>query len=258
MRVVLYMLLFPTSLFFFAVYAESLALAFGIIGTYLVMRQRPGYLQGGLAIALASITRPVGFFLNIITGIEFLERRDLKARTILTAAIGIALTGVAILIYVLYLSSLIGSLTAIVDTQDQGWLYTWKFPLVPIIEAFVFIVDNSAYPDWFSYVVNLIDLAFTLFALALAGLAILWSWRGKFRWGLTLYMLSYLVFALSRRGAWIPLNEMARWVAPLFPMYILLALWTDEKKRWHWVVSGVMGAGLLVFMALFASGRWVG
>lgn len=259
MRTVLYLTLFPTSLFFFAVYAESLYLCAAIIGTYFALTSKTKYPLNGIAIGIASVARPVGFLLNIIAVAELIRRRDFRWKTILTVGLCLLIAGSGVIVYVIYLSTFTGSLTAITDTQNEGWVYTWEFPVVPIAKAVHFIFDNSAYPDWFSYVVNLVDLIFTLFALALTGAAVHQSRRRKFPWSLTLYMIGYLTFVLSRRGAWVPLHEMARWVAPIFPMYIVLAQTLEKKHRYfHWLVVGIFGAGSLLLTAWFATGRWVG
>lgn len=258
MRSVLYMLLFPTSFFFFAIYAESLYLFLGITGIYYVLRARPDYLKGGLALALASLARPVGFLLHGIVAVEFLIRRDFKRAAIAAVFACLALTFVAVMSYIVYLQSVTGSLTAITDTQAEGWLHVWKFPLVPVVEAFAFIVDNSQFPDWFSYAINLMDLAFTLFGLAMMAVALRWSFKGEFHWSLSLYMLGYLMFVLSRRGPWVPLDEMARWVAPLFPIYLVMARLTLKRPRFHWLVTGVMAVALIGLTAWWISGRWVG
>jgi hypothetical protein len=258
MRAVLYMVLFPTSLFFFSVYAESLYLFFAVSGTYFVFRYSSRYFSSGLAFGMASIARPVGFLLPIIMGVEFLRRRDFHWRRWFHLLAAGLISGLGILIFVIYAASVTGSATGITDTQNQAWLCSWKVPIVPVIEAIAFIFDNSAYPDWFSYVLNIVDLAFTLFALAITLAGLRMARKGRFSWSLTIYAISYLMFVLARRGAWIPLYEMARWVAPLFPLYLILARLTANRRYAHWAVVVVFSGGLLLFTSWIASGRWVG
>jgi hypothetical protein len=64
-RSVLAMALFPTSFFFLAVYAESLALVLALLAAYFLLRGRPAYLAAGLALGVVSATRPVGWLLPI-------------------------------------------------------------------------------------------------------------------------------------------------------------------------------------------------
>ena len=72
-RTVVYVLLFPTTLFLSAVYAESLFLATGAATLY--HARRGEWYRAGLAGGLAALTRPYGFLLVVPIAVELWRQR---------------------------------------------------------------------------------------------------------------------------------------------------------------------------------------
>jgi Gpi18-like mannosyltransferase len=229
-----------------------------LIATYLALRPAPRPVLAGLVIGLASIVKPNGIMLNIILIYEFLKKRDWTISNIVRIGLSLFMSGLGLLVFMLYLQSISGSYSTVAETNVDGWMKTWKVPIVPIIEAVLFVFDPSAYPDWFSYVTNIVDLVFSLVAVGLTGVAVYLSLKRKFDWTMTIYMIATLTFLLSYRGSWVPLHGMARWVLLLFPMYQVLALLTEGRRRIHWLILSASASILLVFNAWWATGRWVG
>lgn len=258
MRCVLAMALFPTSFFFLAVYAESLALAFGLLAAHFLLRERPAYLPAGAALGLASATRPVGWLLLVMLPAEFLRRRSTDGTRFRTFAAASLLAGSGVLAFVLYLYGITGTLFAIPDSQS-AWFREWRYPWVTLADSLrIAATGNRVENDWFLYANNAVDLAMTLFALVLTGVAVARSARGRFPWSLTLYLLASLAFLLSLHGVYpVPLWGMSRWVAPLFPLYLVAGA-IRLPSRLERALPAASSALLVTFTAWWASGRWIG
>jgi Gpi18-like mannosyltransferase len=257
-RCVLYMLVFPSSFFFFAVYAESLSLALSILAVYLVIHAHPSYVQSGLALCLAAAARPVSWMLDIVPLVEFIRRRQFSLRSLLSLAVGLALSIAGIVLFVLHLYSITGTFLTIPQAQAK-WQRQWELPWLTLWKSLRLAVPgNNITNDWFLYVINWSDLLFTLLALALTALALWWSFRRRFRWSLSIYLISSLAFLLSSQGVeTVPLWGMTRWVAALFPIYLILGD-LGQSRAAHRTIALVSGSLLLLFTAWWTSGRWVG
>jgi Gpi18-like mannosyltransferase len=257
-RSTVYMLLFPSSLFFFAVYAEPLSLAFSVLGVYLVMRTRPSYIWAGLSLGIASIARPVGWLFDIVLLVEFIRRRRYDLASFASLVVGGILSIAGIVAYMYYLYTLTGSWLAIPEAQS-GWQAQFQFPWVTYwMSLRLILFGTNVAGDWFLYVMNVIDLGFITLALALTGVAAWRSLRHQFSWGLTIYLLISSAFLLTQQRLEVaPIWGMTRWVAALFPIYLILGN-LSKRKVVQW--GGAVGSGLLLllFAAWWISGRWVG
>jgi hypothetical protein len=266
MRSVLYLVLFPSSFFFLAVYAESLSLCFSILAVYLVLRARPFYMPAGLALGIASLARPVGWLLDVVLLTEFIRRRKFSLSAIIPLGVGLAYSVSGVVLFVLYLYSLTGTFLAIPKAQ-AAWLRQWQYPWTTYWESVHIALTGSRVPgDWFLYAINWVDLSFTTLALILTLLAIWWSYRHRFSWSLSIYLACSLTFLLFSEGpclqgsdqlALVPLWGMTRWVAALFPIYLVLGN-VSQHKVIQWAIGLVSAGLLLLFTAWWTSGRWVG
>ncbi len=258
MRSVLYLMIFPSSFFYFAIYAEPLSLAFSVLAIYWVLRSPPDYLRSGLALGIASAARPVGWLLNMVLIAEFIRRGKFKLVSLFNLAIGLALAISGIVLFVLYLYSITGSFLAIPKAQ-AAWLRQWTYPWVTVGKSIhLAIFDNDVPGDWFLYVINWSDLLFTLLAIGLTVVAVRWAWQRRFFWSLALYLAGSLLFLLSTQGLEVvPLWGMTRWVASLFPIFLILG-GLGRNRIVHWAITLMSSTLLIIFTAWWMSGRWVG
>lgn len=258
-RSVGYMVLFPTSFFFLAGYAESLYLALAIMSFYFTLRRFRGFILGGLAAGLAAAARPTGWLLGVIFLSEFVQQRDFSVRAVLRLFLAGLLTVSGIIVYVIYLYTLTGSFTAIVDTQATGWNLTWQWPWQTVWDAVILIPDfRLLQENWFLYALNIFDLAFAIFAIVMTILAVRLSLQKKLDWTFSVFVIASLIFLFSRRGFQVPLDEMARWTATLFPFFLVMAIGTYKRSRLQWAVMLLSGTMLVALTAWWATGRWVG
>jgi Gpi18-like mannosyltransferase len=255
---VLYMVLFPSSFFFFAVYAEPLALALSILGAYLALRPRPLYIWAGLALGISSASRPVSWLLDIILLIEFIRRRKFNLSSLLSLAVGLALSISGTVAFVLYLYSLTGSFFAVPEATAR-WQRQWQYPWITYWKSIrVAAVGTNVSGDWFLYAINWSDLLFTTQALITTAIALWRSHKRKLSWGLSIYLVASLVFLLSYQGLeMVPLWGMTRWVAALFPIYLVLGD-INQRRTIRWGIVSASGCLQALFFAWWTSGRWIG
>jgi Gpi18-like mannosyltransferase len=251
LRAVVALALFPTAFFFMAMYAESLALALGLLSVYCARRGR--WVWSGLALGLASAARPVGWLLGIILVIEFVRRRQFHWRALAQMSAALALAASGTVLYVVYLYLLTGKLNAIREAQDL-WLMQWQYPWVTLGKGvWIAFMGNGVENDWFLYVSNWADLLFTLLAI---GLTLIGARRLPLSF--TVYMVVSILFILTRQGLeMVPLWGRARWVVPLFPMYFVIADLL-KTRRVFWPAMAVSALMMAALAAWWASGRWVG
>jgi Gpi18-like mannosyltransferase len=259
MRSTTYLVFFPSSFFFFAIYAESLSLAFSVLGVLAVLLTPPKYIRAGMALCLASAARPMGWLLDIVPVVEFLRRGDRGLRTCVSLAGGLVLSVMGVVLYVAYLYASTGTFLAIPQAQ-AGWQRHWDWPWTTLWHGLQMALSPgvSLRSDWFLYISNLIDLSFTLLAIALTAVAVVRSIRGSFRWSLSIALIGSLIFLTSSHGVErVPLWGMTRWVAALFPLYLVVGD-LSQNKTINLAIGVISAAFLVLLTAWWASGRWVG
>jgi len=257
-RTVLFLICFPTSFFFIAAYAESVLLFLSIMSAYLLLRPARNLWISAVAAGIAAASRPTGWILGVMYLVEFIKMREFTVKSVLrlfTAGL-ITISGIVAFSFYLYLIS--GSATSLADVQGSEWKLTWQFPLLTIIDSIEIIFDNTYRDNWFLYVLNIFDLAFGVFVIVMTTIGVRLSLQGRFPWSLTAFLFVSIIFLFSRLGFQVPLDEMARWAAILFPIYPILALLTQNRVNLTRLSLSVSGLLLLGLSAWWATGRWVG
>jgi len=258
LRSVLAMLVFPTSFFYFAIYAESLYLAFALLGVYLVIKDPERFIVGGLALGLASIARPVGWLVDIVMVVVFFQKRNFNLKNWFSLGIGGLLSISGILLYIYYLYLVLGSFMAIPNAQ-AAWPRHWDFPWDTYYEGLKILASPSLIREnWFAYAMNAMDFLFTSFAVVVIVISFLRAKQGNYPWSLFIYSIFALLFFLSSQNELpSPLWGMSRWVGSLFSLFFVLGNMLKNKKM---QTLYFMGSSLLLvfFTVWWTSGRWIG
>jgi Mannosyltransferase (PIG-V) len=226
-RTVLYVLVFPTTLFFSAAYSESLFFAAIVIAFYYARKAR--WLGAGLAGAVATLTRPPGFLIAAALLLEYLYQRNFRWQEIRPDIAALALIPLALTLYF-------------------GYFY-WRFG-----NFFLFLESQKAWKrlDGTSLAVSFARLtAADLLLAALAAVLIAISWR----WLRPSYALyATLAFLLPLASG--SLYAMGRFCTTIFPIYIVLAI-AGRKAAFdrYWVITSTALA--VLSMALFSQGHSV-
>ena len=214
---IIFLLVFPTSFFFGAIYSESLFLLLIILSFYFA-RRKNWFLAGAFA-GLSSLTRIVGIIMFFALLVEFyLQKEKISLKNLLY----IAIAPVGTIVYTIYNKFRWGNFFYF--WQAQGELANGRsvnkiifFPQT-IFRYFKILagLPTTQY-EWWIALLELLTFLLVFFLLFLA-------WKKKVR-------LSYLIFSLgcflipTLSGTF---SGLPRYVAPLFPIYLTLAV-TNKK-----------------------------
>jgi len=260
---------FPTSLFFSAVYSESLFLALSVGAVYAARRGR--WPVAGLLGALATLTRPTGLLLLValalllILGPRRLQRasRPLARRVRPAAALWLGLVPAGLALYLVYLRLTGHPLLAPMDAQTY-WSRSFEGPfsaavigLIRIPSAFVHLLAGHVAPfagagplSWQAY--QLLDLPFLAFILI--GLWLCWR---RLPFAYFAYALAAACEALSYPNSTDPMLSLPRFTLVIFPLFIAWADLLSTRARSR-VAMGAASLGLLAFYSgLWAMWSWV-
>jgi len=253
-RTLLYLCIFPTALFFFAAYNESLYLLF-TVGAFLALQRQRWGLAGWLGL-LASLTRSVGILFVIPYLYELWVTREqvlTNVRSFVISVLPVALIPLGTALYGIYCWITVGDPLAFVHVQQHSgrylawpWQGIWQATTALLIEPQAFGSSNQAH--------LLLDLAATLGFIAL----VLVGWRRQ-RMSYNLWMCFNIVYILLYPALDKPdiLLSNQRFVLELFPAFLTLALLGIQKPRLHQALVLIFPTLLAVLSIAFLMNRWI-
>ncbi len=263
-RAVLYLSIFPTALFFFAAYNESLFMLFMLLCFYAL--RRSSWWLAGLFGGLATLTRSTGLLLAVPFVYEFVQQvlprlrqawREKRVGDMLKLLIGlpaILLIPFALGIYAYYLKMRFNDPLAFSHAQvfwRDGFSAPWSAPF--------WTLNYLASPPVFTFfdAHNTIDLTALIFALVLLVLCFVGPQRFRAdQWSMPLFCLLALFFPLFFPGH--PFDRLAstqRFVLELFAAFIVLARY--GRRSWLNQTYMILALPLLAFFTLqFLLGYW--
>ncbi len=231
-RTVLYLAVAPTSLFFGAVYSESLFLLLGVLAFLLAERGR--FLGAGSAAGLALLTRSAG--VALLPALVLLAwRRPDRSRALL----GVAVAPLLFALYPAALALWIGRPLAFLDAQSVVWerRLSPAGPLGGIAAA----VQHHEF----------LDLA-TAVGIVVLGVV---AWR-RIGAAYGLYALASVLLPLTFVSNKVPLWSMQRFAVVVFPCFMALATMT-RTRRTTISAAAILAAGLCVYVVRWALWDWV-
>jgi hypothetical protein len=251
---------FPAALYFGAPYAESLFLALAVGAFYAARTDRWAW-AGGCA-AAAAATRNSGVLLMLPLAMVWWSsrrRRWSDAAWILLAPLGLAA-------FALYLGLAAGDAWGFLHAHE-AWYRELSVPLAGAWEGLgaaadglrqlvsgqrevVYFEQAAGDPDRIA-AINLMLFGSLVFAVA--------ACAGVLRrlppaYGV--WVAASLALPLSEPVTPQPLMSLPRFVAVLFPIFMWLAVWCEERRATERVVA-VFAVGLGLFTAQFASWHWI-
>jgi hypothetical protein len=265
-RAVVYLSIFPTSFFFQAVYTESLFLLLSLACFFWAREGR--WRLSGLAGLLATLTRSTGVLLVIPMAVYYFQQRGWRLRRADANVANLLMVVEGLLIWMAYLSLSFGRPLLFAEVQEQ-WKRAFTLPNFTIGRAVEAGLQGARqllsrqYLDLYwpvsrpaeAYSVataNLMGLAF----LALTGLCLAYGLR-RLPPAYSLYGLASLVYPLLVPAQYVPLLSFPRLALAAFPVFVALALFTEERPRAHRAIVVVMVAALAALTARFALFVWV-
>jgi hypothetical protein len=243
-RALLYLCVFPMSVFLVAGYSESLFLAGAIPAFYYARHER--WLLVAPFAALSVATRFAGIFVILGLGVCFLQQRRFDKGRIVSAAGALGFGLLPLVGFAAFLWKVKGTPLAYFNAQRLGWGRYFSWPLT----SFFRTLHHHAVPRLGSriwdaawrveIVAAAIGIGFTLWAIRRWQL----GWAAYMLGTLGTLMFSSLYFSIPRM------------LLSLFPIPILLAQYTLGRPRVHrYLVTG-MGTIAVIGIVTFTHGTW--
>ncbi|HZO75713.1 MAG TPA: mannosyltransferase family protein [Ktedonobacteraceae bacterium] len=270
-RTVFYLSIFPTALFFFAAYNESLFLFFMLL-TFYTLRRGQWWLAGIFG-AQATLTRSIGLLLAVIFVCEFLRQKlpelrqqwsEKQVQPLLRLGASFAavvLIPLALGIYAYGLKIIMGDPLAFSHAQAQ-WRTGLNFPWVAPLRALKFLLQHSIFSFTAAHI--MIDLSALGLFLVLMVLCFFGPVRlERHQWTFALFGVLALIFAVTFPGIPVPggllydpIPSTQRFVLEIFIGFIILAR-LGQRPRFHFTYL-FLALPLLAFLTLiFMTGRWL-
>jgi 4-amino-4-deoxy-L-arabinose transferase-like glycosyltransferase len=241
MRAVIYISIFPAAYFFHAAYTESLFLAL-VVWSFVCARDGRWGLVGLLG-GLASLTRITAFGLLPALAFEYLVQRGFRLRQIRADALWLLLIPLGFGVYLWVNQSVYDDPFAFLEMSRVRMHKTLSAPWVGAEAAWSSGVREG--PRRF-FVVGVSEVA----AGVLSGLIALYA-LVRMRTSYAIYLfVSWATFAFTSFWA-----STTRYILPLFPVFILLAVW-GERRTLHWAICMTFGMAYTLLLALFIRGAW--
>ena len=265
-RAVIYLSIGPLSFFFQAVYTESLFLVLSL-ACFVFAREGRWRLAGIMGL-LATLTRSTGVILLVPMAYYYYQRRGWSLKRTDSHVANLLMVAEGILVWMTYLALAFGK-PLIFSTAQAQWERGFAFPNYTVWQAFVGLFwgfrrmvaaefynalwavprPGAAYGTAFTNTINL------LFFLGAA--LLLWYGARRLPAAYSLYALALLAYPLFFPSKYVPLMSYPRFTLTVFPLYVALALYTQERPRTH-KVAIIGGVVLLVLLtAKFAVFSWV-
>jgi Gpi18-like mannosyltransferase len=238
-RAVLYLCVFPTTLFLSAVYSESLFLALVVSAFYYARAAR--WVVTGVLAAAATLCRPAGLLLVVPLGFEYLSQREFRWRRIRADGGALILPPLALAGHLAMLRWRFGSWNVISKAEAiEGWNRSLTLPWNTLLYSLQHIGSSIGYHGAFEFVFTAILIALAIFACF------------RLRPSYAIYSIVSVVFITS----WGDLKSAPRFGLVIFPIMILLALLGHRKafNRTYLTLSAILGA---VSMVVFSQWGWV-
>ena len=244
-RTVLYLAIFPMSLFLQAVYSESLYLL--LVLAAFVVAERGRFASAGLLSGLAILTRVTGVALLPALAVLAWRSRDRRR-----ALAGLALAVPVAAAYPLLLWQQVGDPWAFWNAQDQWHRHLSRAgPFGGIWSALVHWTPAHA-EFQHAIAVNAEDLVALVLFAALAIVA----WR-RFGAPYGLFAVLSLAIPLSYPSSRWPLLSLPRFGLVIFPLFLALASLTSGRPRVHTATVACSSLLLGIAVVQWALWQWV-
>ena len=248
LRSVLYMLIFPTSIFLASIYSESLFLLTVVASFYHARRQ-----QGSAASIwgmLAGLTRPSGIIMLGILLVEYLEQRKFNLAKMKANVLNLLLIPGGLGIYMYYLYQKFDNPYLFAFAQD-AWSRQTMFSFSHFwntISRYFDTLMSPQHENFALYLTHSLDFIFFVVFAALSIVVLIFMRRSY-----GLYMLLYLLIP-AITGTFM---SMGRFTLALFPAFILLAKW-GRNQSLNYATITLCSMLSALFITMFVNTYWVG
>jgi hypothetical protein len=251
---------FPAALYFGAPYAESLFLLLAVGAFYAARTDR--WAWAGACAGLASATRSAGLLLLLPLALIWWSSRPRRPRD----AAWLALVPLGLVAYAAWLGLVEGDALRFLDVQD-AWSRELTIPLAGAWDGLVAAVDGArqlasgsrtpvyfhqAAGDPFRIAALNLMLFTTLVFAVVACVGVLRRLPRPYGAWVGASLLLPLSFPVTPQ----PLMSLPRFVSVLFPVFMWLAMVSEERRATD-LVAAAFAVGLGLFTAQYASWHWI-
>lgn len=237
------LLAFPTAVFFWAVYTESLFLFLVLLTFYLSRQQK--WLGASMAAGLASATRLVGVFLVPALLWEILTTKN-KARPI-QAWLGLSLAPLGLILYLIYLWQSVGDPLYFFHVQPLFGAMRSGSELILLPQ-----VVWRYLKIFFTVSPQIFDFWVALFEFLATGFAIGYLFLTRRHWPVSWLIFAWAtVLAPTLTGT---LSSMPRYILPVVALGVTVSLPRPLRLAWFFIFLPIQIAAT----ALFLRGYFIG
>ncbi len=252
-RSVLYLCIFPTSFYFFAVYNESLFLLL-VLCSFMAIRREKWWLAGVIGF-LAALTRSAGILLVLPLLYELWQARksiQVTPLSLISKLCAVALVPIGTLTYSIYCWIMVRNPLAFVTVQDAYGRHL-QWPWVGLRQAVTALLFAQPFGSA-SQAHLLLDLSATLGFMLL----LILGWR-KLPVSFNLWPSILLLYILLDPAMDKPdiLLSNQRFVLEMFPAFITLALLGVRHPRLHSALLIIFPTLLATLSLIFLMNRWL-
>ena len=241
---IIFLLIFPTSFFFAAIYSEGLFLLLSLLAFYLARKKK--WFWAGIIGAFLSATRLVGVFILPALLYEYFKYEKNKS---LTKLLSIFLVSLGLISYAFYNLQKWGNPFYFITAQGN-FANNRTIDSIVLFPQTVFRyikILMTVKPPIYEWWVAFFELSFFIFALSLFFIV----WKKKVRFSYLLFGLLCFILPVSS-GTF---SGLPRYVLTIFPLFISLALIKSKVfKIIYCVISVVL---LFIFFMLFSKGYFI-
>ena len=248
LRTVFYFLIFPSAVFLAAIYTESLFIFLAVACLY--FSRIKNWKWAGIFGFFCALTRPIGIIMLPVLALEYLEQKKFKWKEIKSELAWVLLIPAGLFSYMAYLWFRFGDPLLFLKAQN-AWDRKVGFNLFGIWDNLKSHFHDLIFPsENFAFSLrNDFELIFFAAFLVLS----VFVWRNlRKSYGL------YCLLALLIPFATCSLISMTRFVLVLFPVFILLAKWSEKRVWLNYVIIMLFAMLLSLFTIMFANWYWIG
>lgn len=231
---IIFIFIFPSTLFFSNFMSESIFLFFLMLGLYALKKNN--FLLAGISGMFLSATRIVGiaFFISSLSYIYF-QRKKIKNKNFLW----LLLSPLGLIFYGLYLKILYGNPWIFISVQEHWGRETNFLSIDNFFNILNLFIDFS--------LGNLINLFFLILGIV----AIIWCWK---KWDKSYAIFGVIVLFMPILSA--SLLSMSRLILVIFPIYVMMANFSEKKYVYELFI--VLSSMLMsLWTIVFVNGYWI-
>ncbi len=248
LRSVLYLLIFPTSIFLASIYTESLFILTAVASIYHARKGQ--WYAASLWGFLVTLTRPSGIIILAVLLLEYFEQRKFNFLKVRANVLNLLFVPTGLGIYMYFLYQRFQNPFIFAFAQDA-----WQRETNASLSG-LFMTVSQYYNNFISfdtsnlplYISNTFDFLFFTIFFVLAILVFIFL-----RKSYGFYMMAYLIIP-ALTGTFM---SMGRFSLALFPAFILLAKW-GKNQTINYSITILFSMLSALFITMFVNTYWVG